>query len=154
MIVDVSSLDSEGKEFEGEEPAEVLDLGDADEVKPAGPIKYRIRVSNAGDSIVARGVLKVDLLVECVRCAVSFRLTVSDPEFVAVREVQNKDESIDLTQDIRESIILAFPTTPLCAPDCRGLCPRCGTNLNKRKCRCVVSKEDGRWSALNDLQLR
>ncbi|MEI6971702.1 MAG: DUF177 domain-containing protein [bacterium] len=154
MIIDVASLDCEGNDFEGEEPAEVLDLGDADEFRPLGTIKYKIRVSCAGDSVVASGVVSAELEVECARCTESFRLEVSDKEFAATREVANKNESIDLTPDIRESIILAFPTTPLCAPDCRGLCPQCGINLNKRECSCVIPNEDGWWSALNNLQLR
>ena len=151
MIVDIAKLDAEGKGFAGEEPSEVFDLADAKDVRPAGPIRYNIRVSPAGNSIVAQGVLKADLAFECVRCAEFFQLTVCDPEFMVVREISNKDESIDLTQDIRESMILAFPTNPLCAPNCRGLCPRCGTNLNKRSCRCVNSATDERWSVLNNL---
>lgn len=154
MIVDISKLGIDGNEFSGEEPSDLFDLGNAEDVKPAGPIRYNIRVSPAGNSIVVQGVLKADLAFECVRCAEFFQFTVCEPEFMVVREISNKDESIDLTQDIRESMILAFPTNPLCAPDCRGLCPRCGTNLNKKNCRCAASSTDWRWSALNNLQQR
>ena len=154
MIVDITKLDSEGSEFRGEEPPEVFDLGDTEDTKPAGPIRYDLRVSLAGDSIVANGVLKADVAFECVRCAEFFRVAVCDPEFSVVREIVDKDEAIDLTPDIRESIILAFPTNPLCAPGCRGLCPRCGTNLNKKKCRCADSSADDRWSALGNLKLK
>ena len=151
MIVDLTRLDIDGQEFTGEEPSEVFDLGDNADTKPVGPIRYRVRISLAGDSIVAQGVLKADLSFECARCAGSFKLTVCEPGFMVVRETSNKDESIDLTQDIRESMILAFPTNPLCDPNCKGLCPRCGTNLNKRSCKCVSPEADGRWSVLNNL---
>ncbi|MEI6807655.1 MAG: DUF177 domain-containing protein [bacterium] len=153
MIVDMSNLDADGQEFTGEEPQEVLDLADDPDVKPIGPIRYSIRVSDAGVSLVAHGVLKADLTAICARCAESFKLTVCEPSFSVVREILNKDEAIDLTPDIRESIILAFPTNPLCAPDCKGLCSRCGTNLNKRQCGCANSAKDERWSVLKDLKI-
>lgn len=45
---------------------------------------------------------------------------------------------IDLSVGIREAIILSQPITALCRDDCRGLCPVCGTNLNKKRCACKV----------------
>ncbi|MEO0142368.1 MAG: DUF177 domain-containing protein [candidate division WOR-3 bacterium] len=50
--------------------------------------------------------------------------------------------TIDLSIGIREPIILAIPVAPLCKSDCRGLCPVCGIDLNKKKCSCVVFKPD------------
>ncbi|MDP2905278.1 MAG: DUF177 domain-containing protein [Candidatus Omnitrophota bacterium] len=48
---------------------------------------------------------------------------------------------IDLTEDIREGIMLDYPIKPLCKPDCSGLCPVCGADLNVHKCRCIAKKE-------------
>jgi uncharacterized protein len=47
---------------------------------------------------------------------------------------------IDLGVGIREAIILAQPVNPVCKVDCRGLCPKCGTNLNLKRCACKVEK--------------
>jgi len=154
MIVDISELDPDGSLLTGEEPSSVLDLDIAEDVKPAGPIRYSIRVFPAGDGVVAQGTTKVDMTFECVRCAEFFTTTVCEPEFSVAVETPNKDESIDLTPDIRESIILAFPANPLCARDCRGLCQRCRTNLNKSVCRCADSSAEKRWSVLDNLQLK
>lgn len=154
MIVDVARLGEDSQEFVGEEPPEVFDLGDDPEVKPAGPIRYRITVSLAGNSLIADGVLESELIVTCVRCAEFFKFTIRDPAFSAVHEILNKDEAIDLTPDIRESMILAFPTNPVCSQDCKGLCPSCGTNLNKKRCRCAKTSKDDRWSVLNDLKVK
>jgi uncharacterized protein len=44
--------------------------------------------------------------------------------------------AIDLNPDIREEIILVYPIKPLCSIDCKGLCPKCGKNLNEGKCNC------------------
>ena len=41
---------------------------------------------------------------------------------------------LDVTDDIRQEILLSYPVQFLCREDCRGLCPRCGTNLNERSC--------------------
>ena len=153
MIIDTSKLSDEGKRFVGEEPQGVLDLGADSDVRPVGPIKYDLFLSVVGDNLIAAGSLSVDCEFACIRCAEMFPLTVSEPRFQAVVGVLNKSESVDLTPDMRESIILAFPTSPLCAADCRGLCVRCGTNLNKSTCRCVQSPAGGKWNVLNDLQL-
>ena len=50
-----------------------------------------------------------------------------------------RSRTIDLDQDIREEIILDYPIKPLCRPDCKGLCPRCGKNLNEGGCSCGVT---------------
>ena len=47
-----------------------------------------------------------------------------------------RSRTIDLDQDIREEIILDYPIKPLCNPDCKGLCPKCGKNLNEGGCNC------------------
>ena len=63
-------------------------------------------------------------------------------------EVSNPDEnyyegsSLSLDEMIREQVILAFPMRPLCSPECKGLCPICGANLNVAVCSCPVEDED------------
>jgi uncharacterized protein len=49
---------------------------------------------------------------------------------------------IDLTQDVREVVMLAVPMKLLCRENCRGLCPRCGTNWNYGKCTCHEEQSD------------
>jgi uncharacterized protein len=53
------------------------------------------------------------------------------PEFI-----EGRSRTIDLGPDIREEIILDYPVKPLCKPDCKGLCPTCGKNLNEGQCNC------------------
>jgi len=62
-------------------------------------------------------------------------------------------ESVDLTPDIRESMILAFPHYPVCSRICKGLCARCGTNLNRDACDCAPPN-DNRWVQLDMLEVR
>ena len=63
-----------------------------------------------------------------------------------------ENDEIDLGQLMREQFYLALPMKPLCREDCRGLCPVCGTNLNKGTCSCTREWEDPRFAALKKLK--
>ena len=58
---------------------------------------------------------------------------------------------LDLTEALRQYRLLAAPMQPLCRPDCAGLCPICGQNLNEAPCACSRDEYDSRWSALAKL---
>jgi DUF177 domain-containing protein len=76
------------------------------------------------------------------------------------REIEEDDlttafyehDEIDLGQLMREQFYLALPMKPLCREDCQGLCPVCGTNLNKSTCDCKREWEDPRFAALKKLK--
>jgi uncharacterized protein len=55
---------------------------------------------------------------------------------------------------LREQVLLSLPSRALCRQDCKGLCPRCGRNLNIETCACDASHVDARWTALADLRSR
>ncbi|HEX4308603.1 MAG TPA: DUF177 domain-containing protein [Acidobacteriaceae bacterium] len=55
---------------------------------------------------------------------------------------------------LREQVLLTLPARTLCREDCKGLCPRCGRNLNDESCGCEAKPADARWSALADLGSR
>jgi uncharacterized protein len=57
---------------------------------------------------------------------------------------------LDLTEVTRQAVILALPVSPVCRPDCRGLCPTCGADLNEGPCGCE-RPSDPRWDALRGL---
>jgi uncharacterized protein len=63
-----------------------------------------------------------------------------------------ENDEIDLGQLMREQFYLALPMKPLCAADCKGLCPVCGTNLNRATCDCKRDWEDPRLAALKTLR--
>jgi uncharacterized protein len=56
---------------------------------------------------------------------------------------------IDITNDVRDALLLAVPAKTLCRPECKGLCPYCGTDLNRETCRCEPAMRDARWAALD-----
>lgn len=57
-------------------------------------------------------------------------------------------EELEIGPALREELILALPDYPVCEPDCRGLCPRCGADLNEGECDCVEEHGDPRWDSL------
>jgi uncharacterized protein len=61
------------------------------------------------------------------------------------------DDELDLAPLVRDALALELPPTPLCTPDCRGLCVQCGTNLNEGSCGCVAPS-DPRWANLDVLR--
>jgi uncharacterized protein len=58
---------------------------------------------------------------------------------------------IELDEDVRQTILLSVPLKHVCREDCRGLCPRCGKNLNEGPCGCVDTTPDSRWQGLSAL---
>jgi uncharacterized protein len=67
-------------------------------------------------------------------------------------EIGYYEESGLLLEDVvREQVLLSLPNRTLCTPDCKGLCPSCGQNLNSASCNCDKAAADPRWNALAGL---
>jgi len=60
---------------------------------------------------------------------------------------------VDVSGLVREAVVLALPPQVVCSPECRGLCPQCGRNLNNATCECAAQEVDERWGRLRDLRL-
>jgi uncharacterized protein len=121
----------------------------------------RLRLTRTPQGIVVQGTLHAQTSVECVRCLdececpveVPFEelfLPSSSPE-ATYPYVIDEGGFIDLTPIVREEGILAVPIQVLCKPDCRGLCPQCGQNLNDGPCACAQESLDPRLASLRNL---
>jgi len=152
MIIELARVKPEGTPLAGEEPAEILDLPASADLRAERPIRYALMAVRTGDTLVVTGSLETEVTLRCSRCAEAFDFHVSEPAFACDREVPPGVESVDLTGDIRETILLAFPNYPVCKPDCRGLCAQCGVNLNRSRCGCRPPETSG-WEALDKLKL-
>ena len=152
LLIDVARLDAEGEDYSGVLDDAVLALND-DYLKPFAGIRYELFVQQLGHELLVRGKLEQDFDAVCSRCGGDFDFTVRVDDFVTSLEVDEKTEFVDLTDELRESIILALPTYPVCRQDCLGVCQTCGKNLNEGQCSCERKAEDSRWGALDALQL-
>ena len=71
----------------------------------------------------------------------------------AAEEETYSGKSVDLDPMVREQILLALPSYPVCKESCKGLCPVCGANLNDRECGCDRHVPDPRWAGLKNVKL-
>ncbi|MBV9080079.1 MAG: DUF177 domain-containing protein [Elusimicrobia bacterium] len=107
--------------------------------------KVQARMTRDGE-IIFSGHVKTVISYQCSRCLDVFDRPI-DLEFQQVVPVEDQQE-IDMSGEIRETILVDLPVRALCREACRGICPICGTNLNKSSCRCAVTHVDTRWDAL------
>lgn len=118
------------------------------------------RFSRTPQGLVLQSDFQVQTELECVRCLDMFTQSLkwSVTELYAF-DKKNLTESgllvpddgqIDLEPLMREYALLEFPISPVCKPDCKGLCPVCGENLNKTDCG-HRPEPDSQFSALKDL---
>ena len=124
-------------------------------------LRGTIRFTRTHEGLLAQGRLRTEVACECVRCLTDFALpltaSIQDlfyyPPDRAVDSdlVIPEDGNLDLGPLLREDIFLRTPMHAVCRPDCAGLCPVCGQNLNEGRCSCSEETGDPRWAALNSL---
>jgi len=138
-----------------------------------GHVRVSVEVVEEQGAVLARGELAGSAKVACSRCLGPVALPVDErftltflphADHVAGEDVELDDDDIDVathdgnTVDIapvlRDHIVLSVPYAPLCSEQCKGLCARCGADLNQGACACPPVDADSRWSALQDLKLR
>ena len=86
------------------------------------------------DTLLVMGSAKLNLNCVCDRCHQDFVQNLDAQEIC--HHIENCPDIIDLTEYIREDILLTFPQHYLCDNDCKGLCSGCGVNLNQEDCLC------------------
>ncbi len=132
------------------------------------PLKIRGSASLLGAEIEIRGALATAIGYQCARCldpvehAVDLKFDLVYRPITSITrgdefEVPHGEEEIGfyhegrlLLEDVaKEQVLLSLPMKVLCSPDCRGLCPVCGINLNRETCTCA-RRTDPRWGGLRE----
>ncbi|MBU1862529.1 MAG: DUF177 domain-containing protein [Candidatus Omnitrophica bacterium] len=102
------------------------------------------------DSVSVTGVIKWTCVITCSRCVKEFNSSV-DEHFDFSYDVYDKKQ-IDITNDVREQVIFLHEQQYLCRPDCKGLCPTCGNNLNTGQCTCSHNEiRENKFSQLKEI---
>jgi uncharacterized protein len=153
MIIDVAKIPEEGLKLNAAEPGEILGLSEADEIYPTGPVACSLYLQVVDETLIVRGTLSVPMAAHCARCTQIFSTSVADSGFLRDFPGIQGTEEVDLTEDLREAILLNLPHFPLCNENCKGLCARCGKDLNGGSCGCREMKAGGPWGALDNLNL-
>ena len=153
MKIWVARIPEEGSHYEGEEPGSIMELENDPFIRNAGDVRYELYAQHISGELVVRGALSVDLNLKCTRCAEFFSTTVTDSDFLRAYTASKDVDSVDITEDMREDILLNVTDFPICSEECKGLCAQCGADLNKGACDCEARERPDPWSALDNLDL-
>ena len=144
-------------------------------------LDYDVVLTNAGEGILATGMLRAHVEGTCDRCLGKAEFDVNgevdeyflfkepeepletgDDEDEADYSLVGEDKTIDLTDALSTALLMETPFVVLCREDCKGLCPVCGANLNEVDCGHAAEIEERRerdrmesspFAALRDLKL-
>lgn len=118
-------------------------------------------VKNMAGYMFLSAQVKGSYQTQCARCAepVCSELEISFEKDIASGDVSREnddyvfieDKKLDLIVPVEEQLMLEMPSKTLCREDCRGLCPKCGKNLNEGACSCPAHEPDPRLAILKTL---
>ncbi len=142
------------------------------ECRLIGPLHVAVQYMRSGDDLLFDGTLTGELSGRCARCLDEFRLALHRPfscvllpaasaTFGRETELRPEDlaasfysgDTVDVSALVREELLLALPSPPLCRATCKGLCAQCGVNLNAELCDCRSGWNDPRLAVLSGLRL-
>jgi len=129
------------------------------------PVVGRVVLTNTGSVISARGRLAATAICQCSRCLcdheVALEVDVNDECGLGQIDLPSDAEdqlipilsgdTVDLTELVRQALVLNVPPRSLCRADCLGICARCGRNLNDGPCGCGGAASDHRWVGLKGI---
>jgi uncharacterized protein len=164
MFIKISGLSEGVHNFSFDEKVSLINLEDPF----FGNFKAQIELSKTHNQIILNTRFSVKALFECDRCANNFEHEI-DGSYKMVyffgnkpSDGENKDENliylhpdadrIEIGNDLRDFALLSVPMKKLCREDCKGLCIRCGKDLNEGDCDCDKSNNDARWLPLQELK--
>ena len=152
MKVHTLQIPTEGKHIEGEEPSTLLDLHEP-MAQPSSPVRYSLDVGLSGGGLFATGEIGVDMKLQCVKCLEEFKYPIEVNDIACQVEL-GTSETVDLTEPVREDILLALPAHPHCDWDGGRTCP--GASLVETSDPEQDATADTRdtWGALDQIKFR
>lgn len=156
-------------------PEEGLDIELAEDmvVEPfnlLSPVRSSLRIERVNSEVTVQGGIDVSIELQCSRCLIKFPQNFVQNvnlEYRPVEEVGDEDKheikedeldisfykenEIDLAEMITEQIILSVPMKPLCMDACKGICSRCGADLNVNPCSCANEVTSPHFEALKKI---
>ena len=144
----------------------VADVDLASNEEFSDPIDILFDINKVGNDFFIDCHLKTRIHLICDRCLEAFTSKFSEQTRIILspnRKFEEADQEdiffidegtrdVDITSSVRQTLLLALPVKRLCKEKCKGLCPRCGVNFNKKKCKCRTETIDPRWDALRKLR--
>jgi len=162
MIIRISGLENGTYDYDFEDDIEKIDL-----TEPLfGKYNTNVVLNKFDDQIILEASTTAGANFICDRCGIEFKQTVISKYkmIYLLRLIEDAEEEIniaylspdmhiiDLSKDVRDYMILSIPMKRLCKEDCKGLCVKCGSELNEKQCDCEDSEIDDRWKVLAELK--
>jgi uncharacterized protein len=168
MLFNVSGLIQEG--IGATRKHQVDGVLESDDRGPE-PVAGDVELLRTKYGVLVRANLSLKEPETCSRCLKPLQETIDivfEEEFQSITDLQSgealEDSSdddaflidenhlLDLTEAVRQYREASAEMQPLCRPDCKGLCPNCGQDLNLGECSCTTGPVDDRWAALQGLK--
>ena len=170
MIVDLIKAADEPLDFDFTVAPEEIDWQE-DAARLTSPAHVAGTLTKHIAHTGVKGKIDAELEIECTRCLqkidkrmeIPFEAAFVAPEhYTQAKEAELRAEDLDvsvlegneldLTELVREQILLNLPEQIFCREDCKGLCEKCGANRNLINCNCLEEETDPRWAALKNLR--
>jgi uncharacterized protein len=164
MKIAVSEITDEGLDLAYEETV------GSDSLPLLAPVRVALRIDKFGAEMLVKGELGTRVELQCSRCLKNFQRDLDVPVNVIYHPAEElrgeerheiKDDELDMGfyegdeldvgELIVEQILLNVPMKPLCTDACRGMCPKCGADLNLKACDCELKVVDPRLEVLKKL---
>jgi uncharacterized protein len=146
MKVHLNQIPPQGLHLEGEDPGSILELNDG-LAQPRGNVRWSLDIGTSDGGVFATGSLAVDLDVHCVSCLRQFTFPLRIDDFATQVELGGR-ETVDLTDQVREDILLALPPYPHCDWNGQNVCK--GTARKPAE----SPGESPTWDALDQLKFK
>ncbi len=162
MRIKISGLENGTYEYDFEADIDKIDL-----TEPLfGKYSTNVVLNKFDDQIILEASTTAGANFICDRCGTEFKRTVKSKYkmIYLLRSIEGAEEEIniaylppdtniiDISKEVRDYMVLSIPMKRLCKEDCKGLCVKCGTDLNETQCDCNDNEIDDRWKALMELK--
>ncbi|MCP4633639.1 MAG: DUF177 domain-containing protein [candidate division Zixibacteria bacterium] len=166
MKIDFKEIESGRSEYHFTTEPSTIDFNYPD-LKFENKVIVDITAISSGDETVINGTASTSVTMQCDRCTKEFQFPLNlefkliiqrsdnhgdtdsgDEDFVILPK---SEAAYDLSDYVRENLLIEIPRKILCDEDCKGLCPVCGINRNINNCKCKVSSDSGNWDDLKEI---
>jgi len=149
MKIHVNQIPAGGLHLEGEEEGDILGL-QAEGIRCAGPVRYCVDAGLSDGGLFVTGALDAAVELECVSCLQRFTYPVHVGDFAVQIELGSR-ELIDLTENVREDMVLALPPHPHCNWDGKNSCPGVRSMASPTRGARAEAGEENPWKTLDKL---
>lgn len=156
MKIFIKKISEMGTEFKDEMKIESF-VNNGDELKMMKPISFEGVLKKGDDFVEVNGKINLEYTTSCHLCGTEFDRKEKIDIVEVYRREPTEDEyllsgdEIELDEMILDNLRLKLPVRFLCKEDCRGVCTRCGKNLNFEECKCEEETKSSPFDVLKDL---